>query len=83
MDDLKARLAYEAIDNAGWGDSELLEEAAAHIATLEAQLAARDAEIAAWLRAQYNGRLQSPVYMEDAIERGDYAKGQTDAQQGD
>ena len=71
-----------------------IHEAAARISELEAQLAARDAEIAAWLRKGFDtyphgtyarcSELQS--YWNAAaegVERGDYAKGQTDAQQGD
>jgi hypothetical protein len=32
------------------------------------------AKIVAWLRGQWNGRLQSPVFLADAIESGEHLK---------
>lgn len=55
-------------------------EAVDAIATLEAQLAARDAEIAAWLRGEVayelaaNSEHDDLLKLADAIERGDYRK---------
>ena len=52
-----------------------MDEAAAEIEQLRSQLAARDREIADWLRDQWDGRPQQATYLADAIERGDYRKG--------
>lgn len=51
-------------------DAALMLEAAARISALEAQLAARDAEIAAWLR----GQSSTGLFFATAIESGAYRK---------
>lgn len=59
------------------GDKHAGNDAAAEVISAYAQSAAdeRQAAIVAWLKEQYSGKLQSAVYLADAIDRGEW-KGQ-------
>jgi hypothetical protein len=71
-DDLKARMKQEATYGYMPHAARLaLQEGAARIEALEAQLAARDAEIAGWLRRQSS----TGDFFADAIERGEHLQG--------